>query len=72
MRWEKSKLEEMGYSDKQIKKINEEYEHLKRSRERLRDCYVAGKESAEIEYYAPIKMDRLFTKINEKAAREGW
>jgi hypothetical protein len=31
---------------------------------------VAGKDSVEIEYYCPIKMDRLFTKVLEKTRRE--
>lgn len=66
MKWEKHRLEEMGYNDREIKRINEEYELLKRCRERLRECYVKGKDSLEIEYFSPIKMERLLTKVLEQ------
>jgi hypothetical protein len=53
----------MGYDDREIKRINDEYEQLKKCRERLRECFVHGKDSYEIEYFSPIKMERLFTKV---------
>jgi hypothetical protein len=72
MRWDKHRLEEMGYSDREIKRINEEYEQLKRCRERLRECFVSGRDSLEIEYFSPIRMERLFTKVLQQTrGKEG-
>lgn len=48
MKWDKNKLEEMGYDDREIKRINDEYDQLKRCRDRLRDCFANGKDSYEI------------------------
>lgn len=44
---------------------------MKRCRERLREIFVTGRESVEIEYYCPIKMERLFTKVMEQSRKSG-
>ena len=44
-------------------KMNEEYEKLRDSKKRMREIFVLGKDSTSIEYYCPIKVDRLINKI---------
>lgn len=36
---------------------------LNRCRVRLREIFVIGKDNSDVEYYAPIKIERLINKI---------
>lgn len=36
---------------------------MNRCRVRLRDIFIVNKENTEIEYYCPIKIERLINKI---------
>jgi hypothetical protein len=44
-------------------KLNEEYERLLYARRRTREIFVIGRDTASIEYFCPIKVERLVNKI---------
>jgi hypothetical protein len=46
-----------------VKRLAEEVELLNRCRIRLREIFVLNKDSSEVEYYCPIKIERLINKI---------
>lgn len=43
--------------------MHEEYDKLKEARKRMREIFILGKDNNSIEYYCPIKVDRLVNKI---------
>lgn len=62
--WERKTLESRWKMDEgRVKKLQEEVEVLNRCRVRLREIFVINRDSSEVEYYCPIKIERLINKI---------
>lgn len=45
------------------KRLADEVEVLNKCRIRLREIFVIGRDSSDVEYYCPIKIERLINKI---------
>ena len=70
-RWTDNELlQEFAYKEDEIIKMHEEYDKLKEARKRMREIFILGKDNNSIEYYCPIKVDRLVNKI--KAINYGY
>ena len=70
-RWEENELiSKYGYKPDQVVKMIEEYEKIKEGKQRMRNLFIQGKDITTIEYYCPIKIDRLINKI--KAINYGY
>ena len=70
--WDRKFLEQKyKYDEFKIRKLGEEVEILNKCRVRLREIFILGKEATEVEYYCPIKIERLINKIRAMTRDKG-
>lgn len=68
--WSEQSFKKFNYKSQEVAKLAGQYKGLFDARNRLRQIFVKGKDNIEIQYYCPIKVERLIDKIRSNKDRK--